>query len=72
MRTIDLGFTTIDLGSNTKSVTGVSYNGAILNRRLWRVTESVDPNSNLERVLNDFNGGDLITEIRESLGQSVG
>ena len=63
---------TIDLGSNTKSVTGVSYNGAISNQRLWRVTESEDLNSDLERVLNDFDDGDLITEIRESLVRLVG
>ena len=72
MRTIDLGFTTIDLGSNTKSVTRVSYNRAISNQQLWRVTESANLNSDLERVLNDFDDGDLITEIRESLGQING
>ena len=48
MRTTNLNFTTIDLGSNTELVTRVSYNGAITTQKQnYRIGDYVELSSDL-------------------------
>ena len=51
MRTTNLNFTTIDLGSNTELVTRVSYNGAITTQKQnYRIGDYGELSSDLTAV----------------------